>query len=85
MVDTLAHLEQQRSALLAEIARLKDFRRGSISSVYRKCGRPECHCSHPNDRGHDPSIRLTYKIQGQSRLEILATPAAVKKGRAGDC
>jgi len=85
MVDTLAHLEQQRSALLAEIARLKDFRRGSISSVYRKCGRPEFHCSHPNDRGHDPSIRLTYKIQGQSRLEILATPAAVKKGRAGDC
>ena len=79
MSATLAHLERRRADLLTQLAELKDLRPGSISTVYRKCGRSYCHCAQPNDPGHGPSVRLTYKVGGRSQLEVLATPAAVRK------
>jgi len=47
--------------------------------MVRRCGKPTCHCSHPDDPGHGPTLRLTYKVQGKTISEALSTSAAVKK------
>ena len=36
-----------------------DFRRGALSAVFRRCGKPGCHCAQPGDRGHGPQYNLT--------------------------
>ena len=79
MPNTLLQLEQQRSRLLAGLAQLGDLRPGSVTGIVRRCGKPTCHCARPNDAGHGPTLRLTYKAQGKTISEALPTPAAVRK------
>jgi hypothetical protein len=45
----------------------------------RRCGKPNCHCAQPQDAGHGPDFRLTYKVEGKTRTESLPTPAARHK------
>lgn len=79
MPPTLPALEGERTHLLQDISRLGDFRSGSITSVVRRCGKPNCHCAQPQDAGHGPDFRLTYKLHGKTRTESLPTPAARHK------
>jgi hypothetical protein len=79
MPQTLPTLEGERTHLLEDISRLGDFRSGSITSVVRRCGKPNCHCARAQDVGHGPDLRLTYKLQGKTRTESLPTPAARHK------
>lgn len=79
MSQSLAELEQQRSALLQQIFGLQDFRPGSITGTGGRCGTPGCHCHRPGDSGHDPHPRLTYKRNGKTVSESFATPAAQRK------
>jgi hypothetical protein len=50
----LAGLEAQRARLYAELSGVGDFRRGTLSAVFRKCGKPNCRCAQPGQRGHGP-------------------------------
>ena len=75
MPQTLPALEDERTRLLEDISELGDFRSGSITSVVRRCGKPNCHCAQPQDAGHGPDSRLTYKVNGKTRTESLPTPA----------
>ena len=79
MPDTLSNLESQRSALLEQFRQLGDMRPGSIVTVHRRCGRPNCHCARAKDPGHGPDIRLTYKVRGKTKTEVLTGTAAVRK------
>ena len=79
MPDTLADLQRQRSELVARFARLGDLRPGSVTGIVRRCGKPTCHCAQPDDPGHGPTLRLTYKAEGKTISEALPTPAAVRK------
>jgi len=79
MAQSLADLEQERTRLLTEMARLQDLRRGSITAIVRRCGKPTCHCAQPGDAGHGPTLRLTYKAEAKSISEALPTAAAVRK------
>lgn len=81
MPNTLADLEGNRSGLLRKITRLVDFRRGSVTPTTGTCGTPNCHCHRPNDPGHGPSFRLTYKVQGKTVTESFSTPAALRKAQ----
>ena len=47
--------------------------------MVRRCGKPTCHCAQPDDPGHGPTLRLTYKVEGKTISEALPTPAAVRK------
>jgi len=76
---SLTDLEQQRSELVLEFAQLKDLRPGSVTGIVRRCGKPTCHCAQPDDPGHGPTLRLTYKVEGKTVSEALPTPAAVRK------
>ena len=81
MTDPLNTLEQRRAALLQEVAALGDLRPGSISATGGRCGNPRCHCHRPDDPGHGPHLRLTYKVNGKSVSESFASPAAERKVR----
>jgi hypothetical protein len=79
MSNSVLALEKRRSEVLAQISRLGDFRPGSISATSGRCGNPKCHCHQPDDPGHGPNLRLTYKLQGKTVTESFPNPAAQRK------
>jgi hypothetical protein len=81
MPDSLAALEADRSKLLQEFLGLGDLRPGSITAVVRRCGKPTCHCAHPNDPGHDPQFRLTRRVAGKTITESFPNLAAWRKAQ----
>lgn len=62
---SLGGLEQQRDRLYDELAGTGDFRRGSISENYRRCGKPNCACAHPDHPGHGPRYLWTRTVAGR--------------------
>ena len=82
MSDSLPALEAERSPILRQITTLGDLRPGSICAVPGRCGKPTCHCPKPKDPGHDPQLRLTYKVDGKTVAESFATPAAFHQAQA---
>lgn len=79
MQQPLSELEQQRSRLMAQLSQLGDLRPGSVTGIVRRCGKPTCHCAQPDDPGHGPTLRLTYKAHGKTISEALPSPASVRK------
>ena len=79
MPRSLQSLEQQRAKIVEQIVELDDLRCGSITSTTGRCGKPNCRCHRPNQPGHGPHLRLTYKVQSQTVTESLPNPAAVRK------
>jgi hypothetical protein len=82
MNHSVQQLEQRRKQLLAAFSSLRDFRPGSVSAIVRRCGKSSCHCAQPDDPGHGPNLRLTYKTHGKTISESLPTAAAVRKAEA---
>jgi len=64
MAASLADLEHQRTQLYAQLALTGDFRRGSITTNYRRCGKPSCVCARPNHPGHGPRYLWTRSVAG---------------------
>jgi hypothetical protein len=62
----LAWLERRRAELLALIGQVGDFRRGALNAVWRKCGKPNCQCAQPGQRGHGPQWNLTRRVSGKT-------------------
>ena len=79
MPDSISALEQQRTSILHRISELGDLRPGSITGTGGRCGNPTCHCHQPNDPGHAPHPRLTYKRDGKTVTESFPSPAAQRK------
>ena len=79
MPPSLVSLEARRSELLRSMGDLKDMRPGSVVGAVWRCGKPTCHCAQPDDPGHGPTLRLTYKWHGKTVTEALPTTAAVRK------
>ena len=79
MPNSLSALEARRAELLGSMAGLSDMRPGSIVGAVFRCRRPNCHCAKPEDPGHGPIMRLTYKRTGKTVTEALPSPAAVRK------
>jgi hypothetical protein len=62
----LPGLEAERARLYAELSGVGDFRRGALSAVFRKCGKPNCRCAQPGQRGHGPQWNLTRWLGGKT-------------------
>jgi hypothetical protein len=77
--QSLSALENRRAELLRALAKLNDMRPGSIVDAVWRCGKPTCHCAQPEDPGHGPNLRLTYKWHGKTVTQALPTPSAVRK------
>ena len=54
MADTMEELEQRRTTLYQQMQALGDFRPGTISVNFRKCGKKGCACTQPGHPGHGP-------------------------------
>ena len=79
---SLGDLEQQRDRLYAELAATGDFRRGSISENYRRCGKPNCACAQPDQPGHGPRYLWTRTVAGRGTKGRQLSAAEVDKVRA---
>jgi hypothetical protein len=77
--ESLESLEQQRANIANQIAALGDLRAGSITPTTGRCGKTNCHCHQPNDPGHGPNLRLTFKVDGKTVTESLPDQAAARK------
>ena len=61
----LPDLEAQREQLYEQLAATGDFRRGSITENYRRCGKPNCACAQPDHPGHGPRYLWTRSVPGR--------------------
>jgi hypothetical protein len=76
----------RRQQLLQQSAALGDLRPGSLVASYRKCGRPNCHCAHPDDPGHGPRWILTHSVQGKTRTRsIPPDQLAATRAQIAEC
>jgi hypothetical protein len=57
--DNTSMQKAERDRLFAQLVALGDFRRGSVSENYRKCGKPNCACAQPDHAGHGPRFLWT--------------------------
>ena len=71
MNHTFSKLESDRSTLLQALANTGDMRRGSITEVYRSCGKPACACAAENHPGHGPYYAFTKKVNGKTKTRQL--------------
>jgi hypothetical protein len=62
---SVPELEQQRARLYEQLVATGDFRRGSISENYRRCGKPNCACAQPDHPGHGPRYLWTRSVPGR--------------------
>jgi hypothetical protein len=79
---SLGDLEQQRDRLYGELAATGDFRRGSISENYRRCGKPNCTCAQRDHPGHGPRYLWTRTVAGRGTKGRQLSAAEVDKVRA---
>ena len=79
MAETLDGLEAKRTRLYQELAALGDFRRGTLSVNFRRCGKPTCACAQAGHPGHGPQYLWNATIGGKSRARNLRLGPEVEK------
>jgi hypothetical protein len=78
----LAELEARRARLFERLAAVGDFRRGSVSENWRRCGKPGCRrCAEPGSRGHGPRWLWTRTAPGRGTVGRQLRPEEVEKVR----
>ena len=78
---SLPELEAERDRLYAQLAAVGDFRRGSVSENWRRCGKPSCGCAAPDHRGHGPRFLWTRTARGRGTVGRQLAAAEVEKVR----
>jgi hypothetical protein len=78
---SLPELEAERERLYAQLSAVGDFRRGSVSENYRKCGRPNCACARPDHPGHGPRFLWTRTARGRGTVGRQLAAGEVEKVR----
>jgi hypothetical protein len=78
---SLRELEAERERLFVQLSAVGDFRRGSVSENYRKCGKPNCACARPDHRGHGPRFLWTRTVRGRGTVGRQLAAGEVEKVR----
>jgi hypothetical protein len=78
---SLPELEAERDRLYAQLSAVGDFRRGSVSENYRKCGKPNCACAAPDHPGHGPRFLWTRTARRRGTVGRQLAAAEVEKVR----
>jgi hypothetical protein len=81
MAETLANLESKRESLYRQLMETGDFRRGTISVTYRKCGKKNCACAKNGHPGHGPLYLWNATIGGKSVAKNLKLGVEMDKYR----
>jgi hypothetical protein len=80
-VLSLPELEAERDRLYAQLSMAGDFRRGSVSENYRKCGKPNCACAAADHPGHGPRFLWTRSAGSRKTVGRQLAAAEVDKVR----
>jgi hypothetical protein len=85
MPDPTHALETERDNIFRQMSRLGDMRKGSITEVFRCCGKPACACSAPDHPGHGPYYAFTTKVASKTKtVQLRAGPRLDKFQREVD-
>lgn len=89
MDPSLQDLELRRKNLFRQMENLGDFRRGTISVNYRKCGKSNCACARKDHPGHGPQYLWNVSVAGKTQArnvplgpELEKTEKEVERYRA---
>jgi hypothetical protein len=78
---SLPELEAERDRLYAQLSAVGDFRRGSVSEIYRRGGKPNCACAQPGHPGHGPRFLWTRSARGRGTVGRQLAAGEVSKVR----
>lgn len=79
MTESIRSLDQQRRTLFRKLGKIGNFRRGSISVNYRKCGKKNCACAKEGNPGHGPQFLWSTTIKGKSYTKQLKVGPVLQK------
>ena len=79
MDPSLQELESQRKKLFRQLEDLGDFRRGTISANYRKCGKSNCACARKDHPGHGPQYLWNVSLGGKTQARNLSLGPELEK------
>ncbi len=79
MSSKIKQLEERRSNLMKQLTMIGEFRRGTISVNYRKCGKPECRCAKDESQRHGPQYLWNATIGRKSVAKNLRLGPEVEK------
>ena len=79
MEDTLKGLEEKRKGVYKKMGGIGDFRRGTISVNYRKCGKKNCVCTKLGHPGHGPQYLWNTTLKGKSYAKNLKLGPELQK------
>ena len=85
MSETLSSLEKKREQLYKLLQATGDFRRGTISVVFSKCGKKNCACAKAGHPGHGPRYLWNATIGGKSCAKNLNLGTEMDKYREETC
>ena len=77
----LPELETERNRLFAQLSMAGDFRRGSVSENWRRCGKPNCACAAPDHPGHGPRFLWTRSAGRRKTVARQLAAGEVEKVR----
>src|SRR5260370_37851765 len=77
--QSLQNLELRRKDLFRQMENLGDFRRGTISVNYRKCGKSNCVCARKDHPGHGPQYLWNVNIGGKTHARNLPLGPELEK------
>ncbi len=78
-MEKLEKLEEKKVSIHEQLVSLGDFKRGTISVNYRKCGKKNCACTKPGHPGHGPQYLWNTTIKGKSYAKNLKLGPELKK------
>ena len=78
MEPSLQALELRRRQLHRQMENLGDFRRGTISVNYRKCGKSNCACARKGHPGHGPQYLWNASVSGKTQAQNLPLAGVYK-------
>lgn len=79
MENTLENLQRDRESILKGITELGAFRRGTVSMIYRRCGKAGCWCAGEGEKGHGPQFLWNGTVGGKSFARNLHLGPEVEK------
>ena len=77
--QSLQELGSRRKNLFRQMENLGDFRRGTISVNYRKCGRSNCACARKDHPGHGPQYLWNVSVGGKTQARNLPLGPELEK------
>jgi len=81
-VLSLEALREKRDQLAAGLAQIDDLRPGFLTTRFRRCGKPNCHCAQKGSLGHGPSYSLTHRVTGKTVTQVIPQGAWLEGTKA---